>query len=71
MSGARGAGDIRAASEAVVNAWESLGRCEGEFMPDYPAACSTHREWLDTRIDELRTALAAALDGRRRGYPWD
>jgi len=51
---------LQIAAIAVVLAWEQLGRCEEEFLPGYPEACSEHRDLLDIKITVLQSELRAA-----------
>ena len=48
---------LEAAAKRVVACFEHLGRCEDEFLPEYPTACSEHQEALDTAILDLRRTL--------------
>lgn len=49
--------ELEAAIERLRGAWVALGRCEDEFCPEQPEACSEYRDALDTAIlAVIRTA---------------
>jgi hypothetical protein len=48
---------LEEAARAVKAAFEAVGRCEDEFLPDYPEACGEWRDALDTAISQLIAAL--------------
>lgn len=54
---------------AVVVAWNRLGKCEDEFMPDYPHACGEYRDELDTAIGNLERHLTAMVGREAEGMP--
>lgn len=37
----------------VTAAWDRLARCQDEFYPEYPGACSEYHDELDTAILEM------------------
>jgi hypothetical protein len=49
---------LEEAARAVKTAFEAVGRCEDEFLPDYPEACGEWRDALDLAIVRLITALS-------------
>jgi hypothetical protein len=48
---------LEEAARAVKTAFEAVGRCEDEFLPEYPEACGEWRDALDLAIAQLITAL--------------
>lgn len=63
QEGTPAANSLAKAAAAVVAAFRAVGRCEDEFLPEYPDACAEHREWLDTTIVALAAVLAASETG--------
>jgi hypothetical protein len=53
---------LEQAARAVKAAFEAVGRCEDEFLPDYPEACGEWRDALDLAITRLITALPDQLE---------
>jgi hypothetical protein len=53
---------LEEAARAVKAAFEAVGRCEDEFLPDYPEACGEYRDLLDLAISRLIIALPDQLE---------
>lgn len=53
---------LEQAARAVKTAFEAVGRCEDEFLPEYPEACGEWRDALDAAISRLITALPDQLE---------
>jgi hypothetical protein len=53
---------LKEAARAVKTAFEAVGRCEDEFLPEYPEACGEWRDALDTAISQLISALPDQLE---------
>jgi hypothetical protein len=53
---------LEQAARAVKTAFEAVGRCEDEFLPEYPEACGEWRDALDAAISQLIAALPDQLE---------
>lgn len=69
LEGTADAAGIVAAANHVVACWEQLGRCEDEFMPEYPDACNEYRDALDSALSALRAAVAGQGSQHTRSDP--
>lgn len=54
------------AVQTVVRTWQALGRCEDQFLPEQPGACSEWAGALDESIAELEQAMEEAAKGAIR-----
>lgn len=54
------------AVQAVVRTWQALSRCEDEFLPEQPGACSEWPGALDESIAELELAMEEVTKGTIR-----
>jgi hypothetical protein len=49
------------AASKVAHQWDRLARCEDEFYPEYPEACSEDQQALDEAILSLMRIVAPDL----------
>lgn len=57
---------LEAALARLQIAWDELCRCDDEFIPEYPEACSEYQAGLDAAIRAVLATRAGADAGAGR-----